>query len=294
MKSILENQQPLLVLSAVVALAPVAHAQITGFNVDFNGADTTYTGNFVRSGDSAVGTTGLNWSADGGVGGSGGLVVTEISGRNIFYRPDPGDDTTSTFDLAAAAASFTTSIDFKWADTSATDLSVITAGFVPANTSQTALTSSGALAGSIIRNGTSTVTLRMRNGNANANTLDFNQTALTAGAWYRLSYEVTKSDTEGVFDYTISLFSIGADGLSTPVLFNDGEKDITISGSVSNSVLYSDENAFFAYDIRGGSNGISHVDNFFVGSAIPEPSAFAVIAGFGALATVGLRRRRSS
>lgn len=296
MKSALKTSQALLVLSAAAALAPAAHAQIVGFDVDFNGSSTTYTGNFARASDSILGTTGLNWGATAGTGGGGGLIVTETSARNLFYRPAPANDATSTFDMAAFAAgdTFSTSIDFLWADTTATGTTLITAGFSPANTSQTAMTSAGALAGSIIRNGTSTVTLRMRNGNASASTLDFSQSALTAGSWYRLSYDVTKSETLNTFDYTVSLFSIGANGISTPVLFNDGSKDLTITGSVSNSAIYADTNAFFAYDIRGGTTGISHVDNLVVSSAIPEPSAFAAIAGLGALAAVGLRRRRSA
>lgn len=296
MKSALKTCQSLAVLAAVVAIAPAAHAVIVDYSVNFNGSATTYTDTFGRFNDSILGTTGLNWGATAGTGGTGGLIVTETSARNVFYRPAPASDATSTFDMAAFTAgdTFSTTIDFLWADTTATATTLITAGFVPANTSQTALTSSGALAGSIIRNGSSTVTLRMRNGNANANTtLDFSQSALTPGSWYRLSYDLTKSSTLNTFDYTVSLFSIGANGTSAPVLFNDGSKDITIAGSVSNSTIYGDTNAFFAYDIRGGTTGISHVDNFVVGSAIPEPSAFAALAGLGALAAVGLRRRRS-
>ncbi len=278
-------------LLATAALSTPALAAITGFDVNFNGSDATYTDNFVRIGDSEVGGTGLNWGENVGTGGTGGLIVTEASGRNIFYRPAPVDNATSTFDMASLAVgqTFSSSIDFKWADTSSTGLTLITAGFTPANTSQTALTSSGALAGSIIRNNSSTVTLRMRNGNANDTTLDFNQSVFTAGEWYRISFDLTKTATENVFDYTVSLFSIGADGLSSATALTSGGNAISIANSASNSAIYTDSDAFFAYDIRGGGTGISHVDNLVV--AIPEPSTFAALAGALALFAVGARRR---
>ncbi|MFH1500211.1 MAG: PEP-CTERM sorting domain-containing protein [Verrucomicrobiota bacterium] len=283
-----------LTLTAVAALTLPASAQITGYDVDFNSGAADYTDNFQRFNDSAVGDTGLNWGAGVGTGGGGGLIVTETSARNIFYRPSPASDATSTFDMTGLGASdvFSTSLDFRWADTTSTSLTVITAGFTPANSSQTALTSSGALAGSIIRNLNSTVTLRIRNGNANAATLDFSQSALTAGSWYRLGYDLIRSETADTFTYSVSLFSIGADGTSGEVLFNDGAKDISITGSVTNSAIYNDTDAFFAYDIRGGTSGISHADNFVVGAAIPEPSTASFVLGGVALASVAFRRRR--
>lgn len=290
--------QSLLALSAVAVLATSAHAQITGFNVNFDADATTYTDNFVRFGDSEVGTTGLNWGASGGTNGGGGLVVTETSARNIFYRPSPASDATSTFNIAGLGATntFSSSLDFRWADTSSTALTVITAGFTPENASQTALTSSGALAGSIIRTNSSTVTLRMRNNNGTvANTFDFAQSTFTAGNWYRLSYDITKDAVENQFSYTVSLYSIGADGTSTPTALKVGETEITIAGIVSNSSIYADEDAFFGYDIRGGGTGISNVDNFVVsGAAIPEPSSFALLAGGLTLLVCAGKRRRAT
>ena len=292
MKLASKTLQGLLVLTAAAVASP-AVAQIVAFDVNFNSASTDFSGNFTRASDGALGS-GLAWGAAVGTGATGGLTVTETAARNLFYRPSPASDATSTFNTSALVVGsvFSTSIDFKWADTASTATTVITAGFVPSNTSQTALTSAGALAGSIIRNGSSTVTLRMRNGTTDTETLTFNQSALTAGSWYRLSYELTRTGTANTFNYTVSLFSIGANGTSTPVIFNDDSKDLTIDGSVSNSAIYTDTNAFFAYDIRGGTTGISHVDNFVVGSTIPEPSSFAFAAGGLALGLVALRRRR--
>ena len=286
---------PLLAVASL--LTSNAVASINAYNVNFNDNAATYTGNFLRYGDDST-MTGLTWETDVGTNGGGGLTVSEGAARNLFYRPNPtAANATSTFNISSQVANttFTSTLDFQWGSTTATTLTVITAGFVPSNSSQTALTSAGALAGSIIRtaNG-SVVTLRMRNGTVNAGpTLDFNQSTLTAGNWYRLSYELTKTDTPSTFNYTVSLFSIGATGTSTATLFNDGTNNITISSSVTNTAIYADTDAFFAYDIRGDANGISHVDNFSVTSAIPEPSSFAILAGFLAIGFATASRRRT-
>ncbi|MFA6176021.1 MAG: PEP-CTERM sorting domain-containing protein, partial [Phycisphaerae bacterium] len=175
-----------------------------------------------------------------------------------------------------------------WSNSTARTLTVLTAGFTLTNNSTTEVSGGNALAGSIIRSGNSTVTLRMRNAGANANTLAFDQSTLTAGEWYRLSYQLTKAATINEFGYTVSLFSIGADGASAPVLFFDGTKSITITGTVTNSSFYGDSNAFFGYDIRN-TNGISQVDNFVV--VVPEPaSASLMIIGLVMLALF-LRQR---
>ncbi|MET0263733.1 MAG: hypothetical protein ABW223_12590 [Rariglobus sp.] len=287
-------------ISALAALSAAffttaAVAAINSYTVNFNDNASTYTDNFKRFGDDTV-MTGLAWGAGVGTGGTGGLTVSETAARNLFYRPTAGNNATSTFDVGGAAGGtvFSSTLDFKWADISSTSTTLITAGFTPNNASQTALTSAGALAGSIIRNGNTTVTLRMRNGNADATTLSFDQSALTANNWYRLSYSLTKTETLNTFNYTVSLWSIGADGTATATLFNDGTKNITTSGTVVNSSIYADPDAFFAYDIRGGTTGISHVDNFNVGtSAIPEPAHAAMGFAVFALGFVvwGKRRR---
>ncbi len=278
------------------ALAVSAQAQITGFDVDFDGSGTTYSGNFKVANDAS--STANTWGSTVGTGGSGGLSVGTAGGGNIYYRPEPAANSTSTFDFAntAAGVTFTSTLDLKWSDTTATALTVANAGFVTTNTSNGALTLADAspLAGSIIRNGSSTVTLRMRNGGAYIpETITFDQSTLTAGDWYRLSFELTKTATADTFDYTVSLYSLGANGTSTPTLFNDGTNDITITGTVLNAGMYGDSDAFFAYDIRdtSGNTGITHVDNFLVSASIPEPSTYALLIGCAALMVVAHRRK---
>ena len=293
----------LLALSAVAVLATSAHAQITGFNVNFNADATTYTENFQRWDLDPQDPVGFTWGAALGTGGTGGLEVVNTAGNNIFYGA-PGSGAASSFNIAGltAGTTFNSSLDFVWSNTSSTALTVITTGFSPGRT-QNSMSSNGALAGSIIRIGGSTdVTLRMRNGNGNVATLAFDQGKLTAGNWYRLSYDITKDAVENQFSYTVSLYSIGADGTSTATLFNDGTKNITITGSVSNSSIYADTEAYWGYDIRDTlvngvptNEGITYVDNFVVsGAAIPEPSSFALLAGGLTLLVCAGKRRRAT
>lgn len=285
------------VMSALLVLAATTvcsiHAQILGYDVNFNGSSATYTDNFRKANDAAA--VGFIWGAGVGTGGTGGLTVTNTQAVNLFYRPTPTSDATSTFDFAnfAAGTKIVSTTDFLWSNTSSTTLTVLTAGLVGSNATDNALTSASALAGSLIRTGSSDVTLRMRNGTANAQTLDFSQSSLSAGSWYQLSYELTKSATANTFDYVVSLYYIGLNGTSAPVLFNDGTKNITISGTLTNAnSIYNDSTAFFAYDIRnaGANLGINAVDNFHV-AAVPEPTTVALI-GLGLLGFAAARRFR--
>ncbi len=277
----------LLFVSAFLSVP--AKAQILGFSDNFNGSSTTYTDSFRVAGDGAA--AGFTWGAATGTGGTGGLTVTNTVSNNLFYRPTPPSNTTSTFDFTSLAAgtTLTATTDFLWSNTTATDLTVLNAGFTGANLVAGEINSASSSSGSLIRTaGGSTVTLRMRNNGGNTATLDFNQSTLTAGSWYQLSFDLTKSATLNQFSYTVSLYSIGATGTSTPVLFNDGIKDITLSGTFTNAAIYGESSAFFAYDIRN-TNGISQVDNFIV---VPEPSTWALLAGAGTFVMI-LRRRRS-
>lgn len=72
----------------------------------------------------------------------------------------------------------------------------------------------------------------------------------------------------------------------------------TITKEMANAIATDGETAKFAFSVLSnevtGSNTIVTMNNFkFDGvSPIPEPSAFGLLAGLGALALVGMRRRR--
>jgi hypothetical protein len=254
--------------------------------VDFNSGAASYTDNFRGASDGAV--TGFTWLANGGTGGSGGLQVTNTVAENIFYRPSPVADASSTFDFSSltAGTGFVSSADFRWSNSTATGLTSINVGFSGSNPSN-ALSGGSYISGSLIRNGDTNVTLRLRTGNTTVDSLAFDQSALTVDSWYRLVFQAQKNATTGSFSTMVSLFSIGADGTSTAVLFNNGTTDVRISANLSNTALYSDEVVFGAYDVRN-NNGIDRIDNLNV-TFIPEPSS-AILSGI-ACALLGVRRR---
>ena len=277
--------------SVLLAAAPASHAVITAYAVDFNGGASSFIGNFLAANDNS--TTSFAWGAASGVGGGGGLDVTNAGQDNIFYRPTPESDGTSAFNMAGLSTGqgFRNSADFRWSNTTAVDLTVINIGFSVAHSSVSAMSSVGSMGGSVIRNGNTDVNIRLRTGNGNVQTLAFGQSSLTAGSWYRLTYDVVKSTTTDTFNTIVTLYSIGADGLAAPVLFNDGTKNITLAGGTTAAALYADADAFSVYDIRNvNGTGIAQVDNLSVSFLVPEPTAPALLA-LGGVA-LGLRRRR--
>ena len=271
---------------ALLAAAPVSHAAITAYVVDFTG-EFSLEDNFQKGGGGDV--VGAAWSATSGVGAGGGISITNTGQNNFYYRPD-GD---SSFDFAGLSAGqgFRSAADFRWSDSTATELTVLNLGFAISNTAANALSATGSIGGSIIRNTTAGITttlIRLRAGNSTIHSLEFDQAALTDENWYRLTFETLKSETAGTFNSIVTLYSIGADGLSAPVLFNDGTTNIVLLGDLAGAGLYSDTSVSSVYDIRN-TNGIDSVDNLNV-TMIPEPASAALL-GLGAV-VFGLRRRR--
>jgi len=268
--------------SVLLAAAPMSQAVITSYFSDFNSGSGTVTDYTAANGDPAVD---FAWDAAAGVGGGGGVLIGS-SASNKYYLPDD----TSAFDFTTLPSGdgYRVTADFRWSDSTSTDLTVINIGFVPSTGSTMSSTTS--MGGSLIRAADgSTVTLRLRTGSTNVDTMSFGQDSLTAGNWYRLTYEVTKSGTANAFNGIVTLYSIGEDGLDAAQVFLDGGTPASVSGSQTNATLYEDGSVISVYDVRN-TNGINAVDNLGV-SYIPEPSAAAML-GLGALAFGARRRRR--
>ncbi len=110
---------------------------------------------------------------------------------------------------------------------------------------------------------------------------------LSNALWYELETTMTlTSATLG--DISVSLYSRGTDGTAARTLVQSiSATSVTIGNSGFN------QSTFFA-GFGGGNNSgtnIAAFDNFSV-TAIPEPSAFAALAGLGALGFASSRRRR--
>jgi hypothetical protein len=271
----------------LLALSSVSQAVITSYGADFNSGAGSLTGFFRETADGAVTDAGVSWDATAGVGGGGGVLVTNAAADNFFYRPSPPDNATSAFDFSTLTTGqgYSSSADFLWSNSTSLNLTSINVGFSPGRASNALSgTADGFISGSLIRNGTNTVQLRIRNDNVNSPTTDFNQSVLTAGSWYRLTYQMTLNG-DGTIDNLVTLYSIGADGLATPVPVN------SVAANTTNPDLLASTEVFSAYDIRNlNSNGIDAVDNLNV-SFIPEPSAMA-LAALGGLAMVARRKRK--
>lgn len=275
----------------LLALSPISQAVITSYGADFNSGAGSLTGFFLRTGDNAA--AGVAWNATAGVGGGGGVLVTNGAADNFFYRPSPPDNTTSAFNFSALTAGqgYSSSADFLWSNSTSTDLTSINVGFSPGRASN-ALSGAtdGFISGSLIRNGSDTVQLRIRNNNATPFTESFDQSppdgqpsTIVANNWYRLTFQMTMN-ANGSIDNLVTLYSIGLDGLAAPVQVS------SVSGNVINPGLLASTEVFSAYDIRNvSSNGIDAVDNLNV-SFIPEPSAMA-LAALGGVAVMARRRR---
>lgn len=89
--------------------------------------------------------------------------------------------------------------------------------------------------------------------------------------------------------------ALGTEGQTAGTLVVNGNNVAVTSSAANQTVSLGDFNPgdFITFDLSGLSGGASF-DNFMIaGTAVPEPSAFAALAGALALGFVAIRRRRS-
>ena len=136
--------------------------------------------------------------------------------------------------------------------------------------------------------------------------------AMDAAGTATLTFDYEYASTWGsaqnlVVNYVCTVYGFTEEGTSVQLAsetFIDGVtvRDIVVDQTVNNvSLSFASDVSYAAYGVifnareAGGSNGgvAVSIDNVQVSySAIPEPSAFGLLAGLGALALVASRRRR--
>lgn len=101
--------------------------------------------------------------------------------------------------------------------------------------------------------------------------------SIAQGNWSRLVLNI--SDNGTAYDLTAELYDLGASGTDTPTL--------VLSGTDTVSTLYGDTSVWGGFKVNQGA---TELDNFEI-TAVPEPSAFGLLAGIFGFAWVMLRRR---
>jgi len=131
-------------------------------------------------------------------------------------------------------------------------------------------------------NGAITGSSVLNNGGGTANSF-----SVPSGSWYLASASFVKSATLNVWDVSASVVDFGVSGLTPGVTLSSVSGTITQAGTYGASGLYAGVNFRNGF----GNTRFTTLDTF-TASAIPEPSAFAAIAGLGVLGLAASRRRR--
>ena len=127
--------------------------------------------------------------------------------------------------------------------------------------------------------------LQLRSNNATV-LIDGTALTLTTGNWYFLQYNVERTATADTFTSSISVYNSSSAGVL-------GSQIDSINSNFTNAGMWADSVVFAA--IRENTS-IVNLDNFSLtqGTAIPEPSTFATLAGSLLFsAALILRRKRS-
>lgn len=283
------HRNTLLAALAASAFVSAASAQFTyDFNVsqaDFNSKFTTPSTNFETSW--VNGTTATN-----GVGASGsGYLATSSSDQTAYWGSSIGQLTgsgqtvwTSTYFKAGIAASSNGSSNMR-------------VGFQLDNTSQLGTgTYAFATVSTLANDGTNATQQALQVGYRNGGTLatnnDTNFGVLTNNNWYQLRLDLTSSSSTSI-SATVSLYDWGTNGVTGGTLVDSFTTSLTGSVGGNMSTMFNADlwAGFLAKSTNGSGARAFQVDNFSA-SAIPEPSAFAALAGLGAIGLAATRRRR--
>lgn len=267
----------------VSSLAGLAFAATVSAQVIVSDTFSTNFGNFtVQSGSTS---DGFSYSATAGVGGTVGRInaLGTANHTDSVYYSGTGAAITRTFGQEYAVSLF-----FLPGTISTSNVAQVTTGLLRSTGSNFGGGGSGVWGQFRQSNGgESFLRLFQQNTQVGSNSTGF---TLSNTLWYELETRVNLSSATNATTLGTYLYSRGADGLGDRTLVQSvSATAVTIGNSGFNATTFY---GAFAGGNNSGSN-IAAFDSFSV-TAIPEPSAYAVLAGFGALGLVALRRRRRS
>lgn len=285
----------LLLLAAINATALTSQAVTLDFN---GGLSTDWTDQFTSSTGTAL-TTNWNWSGSAGIGGTGALTAVSGSNPSLVYETGFSNST-----LNISAFVYSNAVGLNTGNSGAFHLgftdTVTSASTVTGNSASPVdlfalrIQGAGATAGNVswqVRTDTNST----NGANATLSNTSGTQTfVMAASTWYKVSATFTKGATN-TWDFTADITSFGANGTVQGSSLSSFSGTFTDAGTYAASTLYP---IISWRNQAAGANTpaqLTELDNLQItAGAIPEPSSFAALAGLGAVAFVGMRRRRQA
>lgn len=272
---------------ASLLLSAFAASAAQALVVDFNGPAYS-TGNL---GDAAGSTWVVNGNASSYTIGAGGLspgagTLQEIKAN--VTGPEASAFFNTSFD--PSAGSITVSAFFRYGTVGSNGGTPLTIGFAGNTATNLFNSSAGASDMFLVRinkpaanTGQLTLQTRVAGSAVTAATGSLSSFALTGTNWYYLETTLVRTGTANQFTQSTALHNANSAGVIGSLI------DSISATTLTSATLYADTSLFTG--IRGfNTNGLVAVDNFSV-SQIPEPSAFATLAGLGVLGLAASRRR---